>query len=134
MQTRVDAHVSVSPLPINACHDGLAPVQTSSTFRWNVNDLFAVAVHCRANFDGRAFGALENAAITGLTASSDVEHGFIEDDAATILDLKHRCRRLGQIGVIPNKHSVAKSAALLPSIDQDARNARLLGSLGPHGL
>jgi 2-(1,2-epoxy-1,2-dihydrophenyl)acetyl-CoA isomerase len=39
----VDAHVSVSPLPINACHDRLAPLQAPSTLRWNVNDLVAVA-------------------------------------------------------------------------------------------
>jgi hypothetical protein len=101
MQTRVDAHVSVSPLPINACHDGLARLQAPSTLRWNVNDLVLVTVHCRANFDGCAFGALENAAIARLTASSDVEHGFVEDDATTLIHLKHRCSRLGQIRVIP---------------------------------
>jgi hypothetical protein len=100
MQTRVNAHVSVSPLPINACHDRVALVQTPSTLRWNVNDLATVTVHCRANFDGCAFSALENAAIARLTASSAVEHGFVEDDATTIFDLKHRCRRLGQIRVI----------------------------------
>jgi hypothetical protein len=79
--------MSVSPLPINACHDRLAPLQTPSTLRWNVNDLVTVAVHCRANFNGCAFGRLENAAVARLTASSDVKHGFVEDDATTIVDL-----------------------------------------------
>ena len=66
-----------------------------------MNDLTTVVVDCRANFDSCAFGRRENAAIAGLTASSDVEHGFVEDDATTIIDLKHRRSRLRQIGVIP---------------------------------
>jgi hypothetical protein len=123
MQTRVDAHVSVSPLPINACHNRFAALKAPSTLRWNVNDPAAVAVHCRANFDGCAFGVLENATIARLAASGDVEHGFVEDDATTIIDLKHRCRRLGQIGVIPKHAQRCQVCSHLPSVDQDASNA-----------
>src|SRR5690606_22233642 len=67
----------------------------------NMDDLvLGLAGDGRRDLDTASIGAFEVSRIARLPAGRRVENGAVEDDAATIVDGQHTCRRLLQIGIV----------------------------------